>query len=332
MKIIVVDDDEIVQGVTESILTHNGHEVMLASNGQEAIEVIKKNQISIAILDWNMPIMNGIELTRYLRNAFDMNYVYIIMVTSRNGKEDLLEGLSAGVNDFVTKPIEPTELILRVKNAEKILKLETTSLALFSLAKLAESKDTDTGNHLERIRLYSRALGEEICQSNKDGCAKSSLPEMLYQTSPLHDIGKVGIPDMVLLKPGSLSDQEWTLMKAHAEIGANTLNDVLAVFPNAEYLRIARDIAWCHHERWDGSGYPRSLKGEEIPIEARIVSLADVYDAVTMKRVYKNALPHDIARGIIVEGSGSQFDPLVVKAFLNIESKFAEIRNNYVEL
>jgi len=276
-----------------------------------------------------MPVMNGIELTRFLRSSTDINYVYIIMVTSRNAKEDLLEGLSAGVNDFISKPIEPTELFLRIKNAGQILELETTSLALFSLAKLAESKDTDTGNHLERIRLYSKVLGQEICRINVDACLKPAMPEMLYQTSPLHDIGKVGIPDTVLLKPGSLSDQEWKLMKSHAEIGARTLDDVVKKFPNAEYLRIARDIAWCHHERWDGSGYPRGLKGEEIPIEARIVSVADVYDAVTMKRIYKNAIPHDIARGIIVEGSGTQFDPALVEAFLNVEGRFAEIRGSF---
>lgn len=331
MKILVVDDDDIVIGIIESILVHHGHEVMLASNGEEALKVIRENQISIIILDWNMPIMNGIELTRYLRSASDLNFIYIIMVTSRNAREDLLEGLSAGVNDFVNKPIEPMELLLRIKNAEQMLKLETTSLALFSLAKLAESKDTDTGNHLERIRLYSKALGEEICRLKPEHCVKISMPEMLFQTSPLHDIGKVGIPDMVLLKPGSLSDQEWMLMKSHADIGAKTLNEVLDKFPNAEYLRIARDIAWCHHERWDGSGYPRSLQGEEIPIEARIVSLADVYDAVTMKRVYKNALPHEIARGIIVEGSGTHFDPFIVQAFINIEQKFIEIQKSYLD-
>jgi len=161
MKILVVEDDEISQGVLESILKKDGHEVLLAGNGQEAVEVIKKEQIPIIILDWNMPVMNGIELTRFLRSSTDINYVYIIMVTSRNAKEDLLEGLSAGVNDFISKPIEPTELFLRIKNAGQILELETTSLALFSLAKLAESKDTDTGNHLERIRLYSKVLGRK---------------------------------------------------------------------------------------------------------------------------------------------------------------------------
>lgn len=329
MKILVVEDDEIAQGVLESILQKNGHEVLLAGNGQEAVEVIKNNQVSITILDWNMPVMNGIELTRYIRASADINYIYVIMVTSRNAKEDLLEGLSAGVNDFITKPIEPTELFLRIKNAGQILESETTSLALFSLAKLAESKDTDTGNHLERIRLYSKVLGQEICRMQSEASLKPNMPEMLYQTSPLHDIGKVGIPDLILLKPAALSDQEWALMKSHAEIGARTLDEVLQKFPNAEYLRIARDIAWCHHERWDGSGYPRGLKGDEIPIEAQIVSIADVYDAVTMKRVYKNAIPHDIARGIITEGSSTQFSPKLVEAFLNVEERFSEIRKTY---
>ncbi len=329
MKILVVEDDEIAQGVLESILVKHGHEVLLAGNGREALEVLARESASIAIVDWNMPVMNGIELTHTLRSSADLNYVYIIMLTSRNAKEDLLEGLTAGVNDFITKPIEPTELFLRIKNAGQILEFETTTLALFSLAKLAESKDTDTGNHLERIRLYAKILGQEVCRLKEDLCKKPQIPEMLYLTSPLHDIGKVGIPDMVLLKPGSLSDQEWELMKSHPEIGARTLDEVLQKFPNAEYLRVARDIAWCHHERWDGSGYPRGLKGAEIPIEAHIVSLADVYDAVTMKRVYKNALPHDIARGIITGGSGTQFDPELVQAFLNVEERFAEIRHMY---
>ena len=154
---------------------------------------------------------------------------------------------------------------------------------------------------------------------------------MIHQTSPLHDIGKVGIPDNVLLKPGSLNDSEWAVMKRHTVIGAETLDSALRTHPGAEVLRIARDIAWCHHERWDGSGYPRGLKGEEIPWAARIVALADVYDALTTRRVYKAALPHEHARSLILQGTGSHFDPRVVDAFLAVEAKFIELRERLAE-
>jgi putative two-component system response regulator len=209
------------------------------------------------------------------------------------------------------------------------LALETTSVTLFSLAKLAESKDIETGNHLERMREYARALAEQLM---KDPAIRKEMPprfpEIIYQSSPLHDIGKVGIPDYVLLKPGSLNDEEWAIMKRHTILGAETLQATLNMYPGADFLRLARDIAWAHHERWDGSGYPRGLRGEEIPLAARIVTVADVYDALTMKRVYKSAYSHSVARGILIEGSGKHFDPLVVQAFLDIEDTIVQIKDN----
>jgi putative two-component system response regulator len=331
MKILVVDDDDISRTVIKKVLASDFHEVILASDGQEAIQVLRDQDIQLVISDWNMPGIDGIQLCKSLRANSSLGYIYIIIITGRHSKEDLLTGLAAGADDLITKPFEPTELLLRIRNAERILSLETTALTLFSMAKLAESKDTDTGNHLERIRAYTRVLAEEITHdpSFTNENLSSRFPKLMYDTSPLHDIGKVGIPDYVLLKPGSLSDQEWDIMKRHAQIGGETLDAVLKKFPNAEFLRIARDIAWFHHERWDGSGYPRGLKGEEIPLCARIIALADVYDALTMKRVYKSALSHEVARGIITEGSGKHFDPRVVQAFLRIEQEFVAIRESY---
>jgi putative two-component system response regulator len=332
MKILVVDDDEIAQAIAQKVLKSNGHEVILADNGEDALNVLSQNDVQMVISDWNMPNLDGIELCRRIRANSEAGYTYIIMVTARNTKDDLITGLSAGVDDFITKPFEPSELNLRVHNAERMLSLETTALTLFSMAKLAESKDTDTGNHLERMRAYSRILGEQIMSDPAIQTKMSHrFPQLLFETSPLHDIGKVGIPDYVLLKPGVLSDEEWVVMKRHAEIGAETLNMVLKKYPNADFLRFARDIAWAHHEHWDGSGYPRGLKQEEIPLSARIVTLADVYDALTMKRVYKSAMPHDIARGIIVEQTGKHFDPLVVKAFLTLDTQFRKIKENFSE-
>jgi putative two-component system response regulator len=331
MQVLVVDDDDIAVTVAKKILTAEGHEVLVAENGEEALQLLTRSQIRVVVSDWNMPEMNGLELCRRLRELKSVEYIYIIIVTARNSKEDMLTGLSAGADDFITKPFEPAELLVRVRNAERILALETTSLTLFSLAKLAESKDPDTGNHLERIRAYTRVLAQQLI--TKPGFSQilpPRFPELLYQTSPLHDIGKVGIPDYVLLKPGSLSDDEWVVMKKHSEIGAETLDAALKKFPGADFLRSARDIAWAHHERWDGTGYPRGLREEEIPLSARIVALADVYDAVTMKRTYKSALAHSVAYGIIVEGSGKHFDPQIVQAFLEREADFIAIReSNY---
>jgi putative two-component system response regulator len=327
MRILVVDDDEIALAVAKKVLMSDGHEVVLASNGEMALDILNKENLQIVISDWNMPTLDGLELCRRIRTNSPLGYTYIIIVTSRTSKDDLLTGLSAGADDYIAKPFEPAELLLRVRNAERILSYETTSLTLLSLAKLAESKDTDTGNHLERIRAYARLLAEQVMKYDLPQFNLSpSFPEFMYQTSPLHDIGKVGIPDSVLLKPGHLNETEWAIMKRHTEIGAKTLDDVLKKYPNAEFLRIARDIAWSHHERWDGTGYPRGLKGEEIPLSARIVALADVYDALTMKRVYKAALSHEVARGILSDGDGKHFDPLVYRAFLDTEEQFKAIR------
>ncbi|MEA4906752.1 MAG: response regulator [Chloroflexi bacterium] len=331
MRILVVDDDDIALSVAEKVLKDAGHTVLLAENGEQALEVIHQEDIQVVISDWIMPAMDGIELCRRLRSS-PVGYIYVIMVTARSSKEDLLTGLAAGADDFITKPFEPAELQLRIHNAERVLSLETTSLTLFSLAKLAESKDTDTGNHLERIRVYVKILAETLmADASIASIVPPRFPDLLFKTSPLHDIGKVGIPDYVLLKAGNLTDGEWNIMKRHAEIGADTLNAVLSQYPNAEFIRMARDIAWAHHERWDGSGYPRGLRGEEIPLSARIVAVADVYDALTMKRVYKAALSHDIARGMIQEESGKHFDPRVVQAFLQVEAQFNQIKANFPE-
>ncbi len=332
MKILVVDDDEIALAIARKVLTSEGHKVVCAADGVEALKILQQNEIQVVISDWSMPNLDGIELSQRIRKDASVGYIYIIMVTSRSSKQDLLTGLSAGVDDFITKPFEPAELLLRVRNAERIISLETTSVTLFSLAKLAESKDSDTGFHLERIRSYCRVLAENILANPQNKLdAPPRFAELLYRTSPLHDIGKVGIPDHILLKPGSLNDEEWQVMKRHTEIGAQTLDAVLQRYPHADYLRVGRDIAWAHHERWDGSGYPRGLKQLEIPLCARIVSLADVYDALTMKRVYKAAMSHEVARGIILEMEGKQFDPMVVRAFRQLEPQFLEIKESYQE-
>ena len=203
-------------------------------------------------------------------------------------------------------------------------------MTIFALAKLAESRDPETGQHLERVRDYARELAEELAANERFADQiDAHFIRLICVTSPLHDVGKVGIPDHVLLKPGRLDDREFAIMKTHCAIGAETLDSALERYPEAEFLRMARDVAACHHERADGQGYPAGLAGEDIPLCARIFALADVYDALVSRRVYKSAFTHEVAKGIVLEGQGTQFDTEVVEAFLRRERAFVRIRGRY---
>ena len=236
----------------------------------------------LVISDWDMPEMNGIELCRRLRADESAGYIYIILLTSHDGTQKIVEGMSAGADDFISKPFDPPELLVRVRAGERVLSLETRDVAIFALAKLAESRDPETGAHLERVRSYSQVLARQLSTHPKFArIIDEKYIHLIYLTSPLHDIGKVGIPDSVLLKPGRLSDHEFEIMKQHAALGADTLDAALQQFPEAKFLKMARDIAASHHERFDGSGYPAGLKANDIPLCGRIVALADVYDALT---------------------------------------------------
>jgi putative two-component system response regulator len=331
VKILVADDDSTSRRLLEATLAKRGHEVVVTRDGQEAWQTLQTpNGPRLAILDWMMPVIDGVELCRRIRSGVLPGYVYVILLTSRSDKQDIVEGLSAGADDFVTKPFHAEELAVRVTAGQRILALESRHVAIFALAKLAESRDPETGQHLERVRGYCRLLAADMAA---DPAFRAQITpsyiETIYQTSPLHDIGKVGIPDCVLLKPGRLTDSEFALMKTHTEIGGATLSATMDQYPGMDYLAMARDVAWGHHERLDGSGYPRGLAGDAIPLSARIVALADVYDALTSKRVYKRALPHAIARSTILDAKGRQFDPRLVEAFLRHEEDFCRIRETW---
>jgi putative two-component system response regulator len=274
--------------------------------------------------------MNGLQLCREIRKRPASGYTYIILLTSHGGTHSVVEGLDAGADDFITKPFEPEELQVRLRAGERLLALESRDVTIFTLAKLAESRDPDTGAHLERIREYCRVLAERLLEHGPyTGEIDGDYVQLVYLSSPLHDIGKVGIPDHVLLKRGPLTADEFEIMKRHTYIGWQTLDAAVQARPEAEFLRMARDIAGSHHEKFDGTGYPQGRKGHDIPLCGRIVALADVYDALTTQRAYKPAYTHEQAKALIVEGSGKHFDPAVVQAFLDAEARFAAIQQRF---
>ncbi|HRU05029.1 MAG TPA: response regulator [Candidatus Brocadiia bacterium] len=333
MKILVVDDDDIGAEMLSMALTQAGHETVTVHDAESGLKALEDESIRVVISDWVMPGMDGLELCRRIRSGGFGRYVYVIMLTAQDKPEHVVEGLSAGADDFVRKPFNTAELLVRVKSGERVVSLETRHVAIFAMAKLAESRDPETGQHLERMRNYSRILAAHLTrQDGMRGKLGADFVENVYLTSPLHDIGKVGIPDYVLLKPGRLTDEEFDLMKHHTSVGADTLAAAARQYPGVEYLRIAEGIARGHHERFNGKGYPNGVKGEEIPLCARIVALADVYDALVSKRVYKAAMPHDVAKNIILKERGEQFDPMVVDAFLAHEAEFVECREKFAEV
>jgi putative two-component system response regulator len=326
MQVLIVDDDDFALSMLDNILVRMGYTVIAARHGAEALEILRKGEIRLVVTDWDMPEMTGVDLCRAIRKEDLSGYVYVIMLTGREGAKQRLEGLCAGADDFLNKPLDPEELLVCLKTAERILSLETRDVALFALAKLAESRDSEAGSHIERVQSYTRLIAKHLSAEVK-ACygVDAEYIRLLYQTSPLHDLGKVGIPDIVLLKPGRLTTDEFEIMKTHTLVGAETLDAALRRFPNARFLQIAREIAASHHEKFDGSGYPQGLAGEQIPLSGRIVAVADVYDALTSRRVYKDAMTHEQAKAIIIKDKGSHFDPEVVAAFLRAEEQIVSV-------
>ncbi|MBL8877467.1 MAG: HD domain-containing protein [Phycisphaerae bacterium] len=311
---------------------------------EEAIATAARIGPTVILQDLVMPGADGLDLVKQYRAQEATKQTPIVVLSSKEEGVTKAQAFANGANDYIVKLPDAAELLARIRYhsggyraqlrarafaeserrrqiaERKAESVNARNTLIFALAKLAESRDTDTGLHLERIAAYSRVLAEQL---------RATMPELtdewnmnLQLASSLHDIGKVGIPDAVLLKPGKLTPEERLEIEKHPGIGADALNAILARQPGDELLRMARNIAACHHERWDGNGYPRKLKGEEIPLEARIVSVADVYDALTSKRVYKPAMPHAEAVKMIVAGRGTQFDPLVVDALEKCDAVF----------
>ncbi len=328
-NVLIVDDDPATRTSLKAIVESFGHGVTVASSGEEAYASMLEHHYRIIISDWEMPGMNGLELCCKIRHLTSARYTYFILLTSHESPEYVVRGLEAGADDFITKPYNPAELRMRIKSAERIDALDTMDVTIYALAKLAESRDPETGEHLDRVRQYTRMIANELRRANVFEDVNEEYVRLMYETSPLHDIGKVAIPDSILLKPGHLNDQEYAIMKTHTVTGADTLKAALERYPEQRYLQIAHDIARSHHEWYDGSGYPDGLAGDDIPLAARIMALADVYDALTSKRVYKEAYTHKIASDIIEAGADTHFDPRIVQAYQNLEKYFKNTHSTH---
>ena len=327
MHILAVDDDLICREMLAALLTDTGigGKVTSVDSAEAAMEVIERARVDLVVTDWCMPGMNGLELCRRIRQRGAGHYVYLIVITEASGSA--LEALTAEADDFIRKPFDPSELQARVRAGQRVLALQSREVTIFALAKLAESRDPETGAHLERIQTYCQLLASELHRRRTfPETITPDFIELIYLTSPLHDVGKIGIPDCVLLKPGQLSAEEYRIIQTHAEIGANAIGEALAQYPAASYLKMGYEIALMHHERWNGKGYPQGLVGEAIPVAARIMALADVYDALTSVRCYKEAISHTVASSMIREEAGKHFDPRIVEAFESVADAFAEYR------
>jgi putative two-component system response regulator len=348
--VLIVDDSPDNISLMNGLLKDE-YRVKIATGGPVALDIASGNpRPDLILLDVMMPGMDGYEVCGRLKAAPSTKDIPVVFLTSLNADEDERRGLEMGAVDYMTKPISPAIFLARVKShlalkaaadilrdksdyLEKIVERRTQEVrmvqdvTILALASLAETRDNETGNHIRRTQSYVKALAEELRLDQRFELSLSDYDiRILYRSAPLHDIGKVGVPDSILLKRGRLEPEEFEQMKRHTALGKEALESAeRALGSEVEFLKAAKEIALSHHERWDGKGYPQGLAGEAIPLSARLMAVADVYDALISKRVYKEGMPHGKAVGLILEGRGSQFDPDVVEAFDTIKDEFESI-------
>ncbi|PWC74819.1 two-component system response regulator [Azospirillum sp. TSH64] len=357
-RILIVDDEPINLKVMADLL-RDSYGLIVAKDGPQALARLAGDPLpDLILLDVMMPGMDGVEVCRRLKSDARTRGVPVIFITAMGQVHDETRGFEVGAVDYITKPISPPVMLARVRThialreAQRALAdqnrqledrvaertrdlLRAQDATIRAMASLAETRDNETGNHIRRTQNYVLALALHLSRDPRyAGQLDEETIELLYKSAPLHDVGKVGIPDSILLKPGKLSDAEFEVMKTHAALGHDAIfaaegQTDLAITGGSSFLRIAREIAHGHHERWDGTGYPQGLAGEAIPLSARLMAVADVYDALISRRCYKPPFPHEQAASIIREGSGSHFDPAVVDAFNALEDEFTDIASRY---
>ena len=329
--------------------------VKVANNGEKALKIAISDTLpDLVLLDIMMPGTDGYEVCRRLKATAATRDIPVIFLTARSDPDDERMGLALGAVDYITKPISPPILLARVnthlalkatadflrdKSAylEREVALRTLEVqaiqdvTIMAMTSLAETRDNETGNHIRRIQLYVKALAERLRNHPRfEAVLNERMIELLYKSAPLHDIGKIGIPDSILLKPGKLTVEEFEVMKTHTTLGRKAIEDAeRRLGMRVAFLSVSKEIAYSHQEKWDGSGYPQGLAGDQIPVSARLMAVADVYDALINKRVYKAAFSHDQTCSTIVKGKGTHFDPDMVDAFVSIAEDFRSIALKY---
>lgn len=338
-------------------LLKDDYKVKGANSGDKGLTIAANDKPDLILLDVMMPEMDGFEVCSYLKSNPSTKDIPVIFITAKNESIDERKGLELGAVDYITKPIVPEIVKARVKThlslkmASDLLKGENESLekevqkrtqesikqieelhviqdiAFNAMISLAETRDNETGNHIRRTQFYIKLLAERLClDPSYANQLDDNAINLLFKSAPLHDIGKIGIPDHILMKKGKLTEEEFEIMKTHTTIGFEAINR--AEENNGKemsFLRVAKEIAHSHHEKWDGSGYPQGLSGEDIPLSARLMAIVDVYDALISKRIYKPAFTHDEAIKMILSERGAHFDPTIVDAFMDIQQDIHSI-------
>ena len=345
-RVLVVDDNVTNVNILCRLL-RKGYEVATAESGEECLAKMAAFKPQLVLLDIMMPGIDGYEACRQIKSSAIGDFVQVILVSGKGSTAERVKGYEANADDYIVKPFDHEELLSKVRvqfrlwdaqrqltiakdqlemhasELEELISLRTQQLtatqdmAVFALAHVADSRDPETGEHLQRMRRYAQMIADELADNGPySAVVDKRFLEDLYRSSPLHDIGKVAVPDSILQKPGQLTPEEFEEMKKHVVVGGQTLEMARDRIGRGTFMDMAADIARYHHEKFDGTGYGAGLRGQEIPLSARIVALADVYDALTSRRVYKPPFTPDAAREIIVRDSASHFDPVIVNAFL----------------
>ena len=354
-KTILVVDDTPDNLALMSDLLKDDYKVKVANNGERALRIAQSDAPpDLILLDIMMPGMDGYEVCRQLKAHSLTQDIPVIFLTAKAEVEDEKMGLELGAVDYLTKPISPPIALARVKNhlllkssadflrdksvfLEKEVVMRTQEVmavqdvTILTMASLAETRDSETGNHIRRTQFYVKALAEKLKTNPRfSAILTDSYINVLFKSAPLHDIGKVGIPDRILLKPGRFEPHEFEIMKTHTTLGRDAIEHAEQTLGTpVPFLSMAKEIAYSHQEKWDGSGYPQGLAGEDIPLCARLMAVADVYDALISRRVYKEGMPHEKAVQIMIDGRGSHFDPDLIDAFIELQEEFRAIAKRF---